>query len=96
MPGSIGCESDPSGGLLLREIPPEEPETATVVLPVTEQPGDQFGRYKLREKIGEGGCGRVCVAEQEERVVQQGISPCKHRQHIDSKNAGRQSKTSRR
>src|SRR5262245_21227672 len=23
---------------------------------VTEKPGDRIGRYKLREKIGEGGC----------------------------------------
>jgi serine/threonine protein kinase/tetratricopeptide (TPR) repeat protein len=33
-----------------------------------EQPGDRIDRYKLLEKIGEGGCGVVYMAEQEEPV----------------------------
>jgi eukaryotic-like serine/threonine-protein kinase len=34
----------------------------------SEQPGDTLDRYKLMEKIGEGGCGVVYVAEQTEPV----------------------------
>src|SRR6266403_440251 len=36
--------------------------------PVTEKPGDKIGRYKLLQQIGEGGCGVVYMAEQEEPV----------------------------
>src|SRR2546421_12591270 len=38
-------------------------------IPSAEQaPGDHIGRYKLLQKIGEGGCGVVYMAEQEEPV----------------------------
>jgi eukaryotic-like serine/threonine-protein kinase len=37
-------------------------------LPVSEKPGDRIGHYKLLQKIGEGGCGIVYMAEQEEPV----------------------------
>ena len=42
-------------------------DQATVVV-VTEKPGDRIGRYKLLQQIGEGGCGVVYMAEQEEPV----------------------------
>ena len=37
-------------------------------LPLMEKPGDRIGRYKLLQQIGEGGCGVVYMAEQEEPV----------------------------
>jgi len=48
------------GALELPDVPSKAP--------VTEKPGDRIGRYKLLEQIGEGGCGVVYVAEQEEPV----------------------------
>jgi tetratricopeptide (TPR) repeat protein len=49
---------------------PEEAANKTIALdlPVTEKPGDKIGRYKLLQQIGEGGCGVVYMAEQEEPV----------------------------
>jgi len=42
--------------------------TIRLTLPPEEQPGERIGRYKLLQKIGEGGCGVVYMAEQEEPV----------------------------
>jgi serine/threonine protein kinase len=43
-------------------------KTIFLTLPVTEKPGGWIGRYKLLQQIGEGGCGVVYMAEQEEPV----------------------------
>src|SRR5882762_9909275 len=42
--------------------------SGTVVVPVSESPGAVIDRYKLLEKLGEGGFGVVYVAEQKEPV----------------------------
>ena len=47
---------------------PKPAATVRVTLPATENPGDRIGRYKLLQQIGEGGCGIVYMAEQEEPV----------------------------
>ncbi len=39
-----------------------------VAEPITEKAGDHINRYKLLQEIGEGGCGVVYMAEQEEPV----------------------------
>jgi serine/threonine protein kinase len=60
--------SDEAGNFL--ENPAAVPPSGTVrpaAMP-TEKPGDRIGRYKLLQQIGEGGCGVVYMAEQEEPV----------------------------
>ncbi len=52
---------------------PAEPDAAPVAPPLNDappgvQPGERFGRYKLLQKISEGGCGIVYMAEQEQPV----------------------------
>ncbi len=42
--------------------------TLRISPPLNEQAGDRIGRYKLLQQIGEGGCGIVYMAEQDEPV----------------------------
>src|SRR5438874_2078922 len=46
-------------------LAPIAPKTSPT-LPIIEKPGDRIGRYKLLQQIGEGGCGMVYMAEQQE------------------------------
>src|SRR6185436_3471104 len=56
---------DQAGDFLEQPAPEAVPEVRTAV---GEKPGDRIGRYKLLQQIGEGGCGVVYMAEQEEPV----------------------------
>jgi serine/threonine protein kinase/tetratricopeptide (TPR) repeat protein len=66
--------SDDAEGFLGDPAPGAQPSAApapcTVVLSSAdgEKAGDRIGRYKLLQQIGEGGCGLVYMAEQEEPV----------------------------
>ncbi len=57
-----------AGGFLEPPGVPSPNRTVVVSFPLTEKPGDKIGRYKLLQQIGEGGCGVVYMAEQEEPV----------------------------
>jgi len=47
---------------------PRGPGGTVVITSVIEQVGDRIDRYKLLQNIGEGGCGVVYMAEQEQPV----------------------------
>ena len=57
-----------AGGFLQEPAAAARSKTIVLALPLDEKPGDRIGRYKLLQQIGEGGCGVVYMAEQEEPV----------------------------
>ena len=57
-------QTEPAGNRRDRPVP-VVPRGMSVL---TEGPGTRIGRYKLLQRIGEGGCGVVYMAEQEEPV----------------------------
>ena len=58
---------DHAGDFLEKSAPEAVPQTRAEAT-VGEKPGDRIGRYKLLQQIGEGGCGVVYMAEQEEPI----------------------------
>ena len=62
--------SEVAGAFLERpaQVPPGPGGTVRFPVIPAEKLGDRIGRYKLLQQIGEGGCGVVYMAEQEEPV----------------------------
>ena len=64
--GALLKSHDDTRGILEQPALPEPPGAASLRSSISfEKPGDKIGRYKLLQKIGEGGCG---VVSQEEPV----------------------------
>src|SRR5881409_3264898 len=65
---SLRLGLDQENAATQKDAPAVGPTGTAILANVTQNPGDWIGRYKLLQKIGEGGCGVVYMAEQEEPV----------------------------
>ena len=61
-------QSHDESGDFLCEATMDLPDRGPNTVPIAEKAGDSIGRYKLLEKIGEGGFGLVYMAQQSEPV----------------------------
>jgi serine/threonine protein kinase len=65
---AVGVDYAEDGSRRRSDGPTSGGPEGTVVMPAIEKPGDRIGRYKILQQIGEGGCGVVYMAEQEQPV----------------------------
>ncbi len=63
-----GFLQDPAAGAPRPAVAVTAPDSLQSAAAPGEKVGDRIGRYKLLQQIGEGGCGIVYMAEQEEPV----------------------------
>ncbi len=63
-----GFLQEPAPGAQRPEAAPSGPTMVLSIATQGEKAGDRIGHYKLLQQIGEGGCGLVYMADQEEPV----------------------------